>query len=127
MVVAQRNEVPLFIGYERFLITNRTPKRSNPAGTALIVGQIRNTIVQQNAIRPGIIALSTAQNASDAKALSLESLRTYGVYTRGQQHANDGARHMLLQILKYNPALAVRLPDMVGSVRRVSLSDAVRI
>lgn len=90
---------------ERFVIGANTVKKTRQADATEIGGTLRHFCGDY----PG--ACYSLQMASDAKkAGNHTTLRAFGWFTPGKNHANDAAAHVAMRLLRLNP---VRFYDML--------------
>jgi hypothetical protein len=85
---------------ERYIISLDTIKKSRQSDALEVIGMLRYFSVTEDIP----IVYQTAAQAK--RMISDESLRNVGWYTRGLEHGNDAARHMLFYYLKQGWAKA---------------------
>jgi hypothetical protein len=85
---------------ERYIITPETAKKSQQPDALEVIGMLRYFSVTEH------IPMQYQTSAQAKRMITDERLKEVGWYTKGLEHGNDAARHMLFYYLKQGWAAA---------------------
>lgn len=88
----------ILIAVERFVITAATAKRSRQPEAIEVLGSLRDQVADLEHV-----SLVTQTSSEAKRFVADDMLKELGWYAKGQKHANDAARHVLLALARHEP------------------------